>query len=189
MRKFLTLFLVVVLAASAFSGCKANSETPDSGASTPAVSEEKKEVVLSDVVQKVKDAYGENYVPSMVIDEQMLVDLYSINIDDVDEFIGEMPMMSAHVDTFIAIKATEGKGDAIETALNDYREYVVSSAMQYPSNIEKVKASQVVRHGDYVFFVMLGAFDDNLDASEADQAKFAQEQCQIGVDAINSCFA
>ena len=27
--------------------------------------------------------------------------------------------------------------------------------MQYPMNVSKIQASQVVRHGDYVFFVML----------------------------------
>ena len=35
---------------------------------------------------------------------------------------------------------------------------------------------------------MLGGYDDRTDVSEEESVKFAQEQVQIGVDAIDSCF-
>lgn len=59
--------------------------------------------------------------------------------------------------------------------------------MQYPGNMAKVNASRVLRHGDYVFFLMLGAIDD---AAETDEqaATFAEEQTQIAVDAIEAVF-
>ena len=69
---------------------------------------------LSDIVQAVKDAYGENYLPSMEITEDMMSDIYGVNMDNVDEFIAEAPAISAHVDTFIAVKAKEGKGEEVE---------------------------------------------------------------------------
>ena len=60
--------------------------------------------------------------------------------------------------------------------------------MQYPMNLPKINASQVVQNGDYVAFIMLGAINDDMDASEDDQAKFAEEQEKIGVDAFNKYF-
>ena len=46
----------------------------------------------------------------------------------------------------------------------------------------------MVRHGDYVFFVMLGAFDESENSSEEEQQKFAEEQTKIGVDVIAEHF-
>ena len=33
-------------------------------------------------------------------------------------------------------------------------------------NMAKVNSTKVVRHGDYVFFLMLGRYDDRLEATE-----------------------
>ena len=145
-------------------------------------------ILLADVVQAVKDAYGENYLPSTPLDEQMLTDIYGLDMENVEEVIGEAPMISAHVDTFIAVKAKEGKGEAVEKELQEYLDYVVENSVNYPMNVAKVQAAKVVRHGDYVFYVMLGGYDDRTDVSEEESVKFAQEQVQIGVDAIDSCF-
>ena len=37
-------------------------------------------------------------------------------------------MISAHVDTFIAIKAKEGKGEEVEKALTSYRDYLINDS-------------------------------------------------------------
>ncbi|MDD6316503.1 MAG: DUF4358 domain-containing protein, partial [Clostridia bacterium] len=89
----------------------------------------------------------------------------------------------------IVIKAQEGKGESVEKTLSAARDQLVENGMWYPANLAKVNASQVLRQGDYVVFMMLGAVDPNMDASEEDAAKFAQEQMQIGVDAFNKLFA
>ena len=143
---------------------------------------------LQEVYDAVKAAYGENYIPSMMIESQQLSEVYGITAENVESFIAEGPMMSAHVDTFIAIKAVEGKGEEVETQLTAYQTMLQTDSLQYPMNMAKVNSSQVVRHGDYVFFVMLGSFDERENASEEEQLKFAQEQTQIGVDAIAGHF-
>ena len=61
--------------------------------------------------------------------------------------------------------------------------------MTYPMNVAKVQSGKVVRYGDYVFFVMLGDYDDRTDVTEEDNLKFAEEQTQIGLDVIASFFA
>lgn len=185
MKKGFVFLLSIVMIISMLTGCGTPNTSPDSPSGETI---EKTDVALSDVVQAVKDAYGDDYIPSMPIEKEQLADIYSVSVDDIEEFVAEMPMVSVHVDTFIAIKAKTGKGESIEKQLNEYRDYLISNALQYPSNISKVQSSQVVRHGDYVFFVMLGAFNENADATEEDQNTFAVEQVQRGITAIDSCF-
>ena len=194
MKKTLICTLAALFAVATIAGCSSNT-TSSSASSTvsseaPVSSEVAAvDVSISEVHEAVKAAYGDNYVPSMPFEEPQLKELFGVNTDNVEEFILEGPMMSAHIDMFAAVKAKEGKGEEVESELNAYRDMLVSDTMQYPSNLAKIAASQVIRHGDYVFFVMLGAFNEDMEATEDEQAKFAQDQTQIGVDAINAFFA
>ena len=56
-------------------------------------------------------------------------------------------------------------------------------------NMTKLEASQVITHGDYVFFVMLGGADMEAEEQGADAAlKSAKENNQIAVDVIAGFF-
>ena len=141
------------------------------------------QAVLDEIHAAVKEAYGENYIPSAAFDEQGMKELFGINSDLYDSFIAEGPMISVHVDTFVAVKAKEGKGEEVAQHLNDYRDSQLNGAMQYPMNLPEIEASQVVRHGDYVFFVMLGT------PSEEAALESAKENTQIAIDIIDGFFA
>ncbi|MBR5558968.1 MAG: DUF4358 domain-containing protein [Oscillospiraceae bacterium] len=154
-------------------------ETPEE---TPAGEVDPK---LTQLHEGLKEAYGENYLPSMPLDETMMSEVIGINMENVESFIAEMPMMSAHVDTFIGIKAKEGKADQVEEELKAYHNNIVENSMQYPMNEGKVKASQVVRKGDYVFMMMLGQIPDE---TITDTAAFGKEQMQIGLDKLEEIF-
>lgn len=192
MKQKMICTLAALIAMASIAGCSSTSTSSSISSSVSSEisssSEAESNVSISDIHEAVKAAYGENYVPSTIFEEQQLKEVYGVNMDNVEEFIMEGPMMSAHVDLFAAIKAKEGKGEEVESELNSYRDALVNSTMQYPSNLAKINASQVIRHGDYVFFVMLGAFNDDMDAPEEEQAKFAEDQVKIGVDTIDSFF-
>ena len=76
----------------------------------------------------------------------------------------------------------------MQQELQAYLDYVQENALQYPMNTAKVQAAQVVRHGDYVFYVLLGGYDERADVTEEESVTFAKEQVQIGLDAIASFF-
>ena len=163
--------------------------TSSSESNSSEVSEELTgDATLNDIYAAVKEAYGENYLPNMAVQSQQLQEVYGINTENVDEFIMEIPMISAHVDIFGAFKAKEGKGEEVEQELLAYQDKLVNESLQYPMNQAKVNSSQVVRHGDYVFFVMLGAIDESENSTEEQANEFAQKQTQIAVDTINSFF-
>lgn len=145
------------------------------------------DVKLSEVHEKVKAAYGEDYLPNMQAEKADVATKTGVPEADIEECIAEFPLMSAQVDTFIAIKAAQGKGESVEKALNAYRDTLVSDTLTYPMNQEKVKASRVVRHGDYVFFLLLGATEEVEDGQDP-TADFAGKQVQKGVDAVEEFF-
>ena len=143
-------------------------------------------VPITDIVEAVKTAYGENYVANMELDATMLEELYGVKPEMYTEVYGAMPMMSAQVDTFIAVRAAEGQADAVEAALNGYRDYLVADTFQYPMNLPKIAGSKVYRNGDYVFFIMLGTMPmEVIDQGDEAAKAHAEEQNQIAIDTIN----
>lgn len=147
------------------------------------------DVSLEEIHQAVKDAYGETYYPDMPLDAAMLSDMFGLTEDMYEEVIAEGPMMSANIDMFVGVKAADGQGDAVEEKLNAYRDYQINDAFQYPLNMVKVQASQVIRHGDYVFYIMLGEVPMEVE-EQGDEAilQKAQENTKIGADTINGFF-
>jgi len=105
----------------------------------------------------VTEALGENYWPSMELDAEMLEMFFGVSQDLYEDYMAEMPMTSAQVDTLVIVKAKADKVDAVEEALNAYRKDQIENTLQYPSNVGKVQASIVEKIGNYVVFVQLGA--------------------------------
>lgn len=121
----------------------------------------------------VTDALGENYWPNTAVTPDLLEVLFGISPEMYDDYLAETPMISANVDTLLIIKAKEEQVQAVEEALNAYRDSKVNDTMQYPMNVGKIQASRVERIGNYVCFVQLGA--DTAGESEGDdEAVIAQ---------------
>ena len=104
----------------------------------------------------VTDLLGEDYFPNMMLDPDMFGQLVGITPDMYEDYLAEIPMISTNVDMLIVVKAAEGQADAVEEALNAYRDTQVGNTMQYPQNVGKIQASKVGRVGDYVIFSLLG---------------------------------
>lgn len=177
MKKIWILLMTALLALGLLIACGGKETTTEA-----------KEVPVEDILQAVKDAYGENYLPDTAIDAETLGGMYDINMDLIAELASELPMIGVHPDRVIIAKAVDGKGEELEAEFQALRDYLVEDSFMYPINMAKTQAAQVVRNGDYVAFLLVGAPNDNLDASEEEQLKFAEEQTKIGVDAFNACF-
>lgn len=135
----------------------------------------------------VVQALGEgNYWPDMAMLPDMLEMSFSITSDMYEDYMAEMPMISANVDTLLIVKAKEGKLEAVQSALEAYREAQVGNTMQYPMNVGKVQASRVETIGDYVIYVQLGGDTTGVD-EKGDEAVIAhcQEANDAAVEAIH----
>ena len=176
-NKFLALIMVAVLATSVITGCGNNDSQ------VPEISVESG--MVSTFHEAIKGAYGEQYLPNMSIDDATLTDIYGIEKDLVANYVGEVPMIGTYVDSLIIIEATEGNVDAVETALNTYKDTLLGDSMQYPMNLAKINSSVVYSVDEYVFFIMLGAIDETNEDEDA-QLEFAKAEIQIAIDAIDS---
>ena len=172
MKKILVMLSVVVLVLG-MAGCGNSSEE---GTGT---------LEMGEVKPIVTDLLGDNYFPNMELDPEMLEFVVGITSDMYEEYFAEMPMISANVDTLIVVKAADGQADAVETALNVYRNAQVGNTMQYPQNVGKVQASKVERIGDYVIFTMLGGdVGDILDQGDEVVIAYCQEVNDSVIEAI-----
>ena len=161
-------------------------DSEEAGSSQAEASDEK----LNEIYAAVKEAYGEHYIPSMELDSEMLENIYGISRDWYEACIAEGPMISAHVETFMGFKAVSGQEEDIAAALYDYRDQQLTDGMQYPMNLPKLEASQVLEEDGYVFFVMLGSADTEAEEQGEEAAlESAKANNQIGVDVIEGFFA
>lgn len=180
--------LAVAMTALSLTACggKGDGSSPSG---TTAESVKETVVDLEEVHDSVKEVYGDSYIPSFAYDAQALKDVFGVSEDLYEEFVAEGPMISVHVDTFLALKAKSGKGADLEKALIDYKTGLVESSTQYPMNLSKVQASLVLRHGDYVFFIMLGTPSQEAEAQGEEAAlESAREENQKAVEVIEGFF-
>lgn len=140
---------------------------------------------MTAIRQAVVDTLGENYWPDTQMDPETLEAFYGITPDMYDDYMAEMPMISTNVDTLLIIKAKDDKVEAVEEALNAYRDVQVSNTMQYPMNVGKIQASRIQKYGNFVCFVQLGA-DTNTALESGDEAVIAQcqEQNELALEVI-----
>lgn len=143
----------------------------------------------SEEMQALRDAVaaelGDDYWPNMEMPAEILKSQYGLTEDMYEDYMGEMPMMSAHVDTLLIVKAKEGQADEVKGTLEDYRINLLKNSMQYPMNMGKVQASKVDSEGDYVYFVLLGG-DVTEVAEKGDEAVIAycREQNEKVIDIL-----
>lgn len=176
MKKTILICCIGMLLAGLFAGCK--KEEPVKEVNVP----------VADILQAVKDAYGDSYLPNMDLDAEMLGQMTGLDMEKVEEFAAQTPMISVHPDCVIIVKAKEGQGDTVEEVLNQYRDIRVNDTMMYPMNIAKTQASQVVRNGNYVAYLLVGAVGESEETDEAARLKFAEAETQKAIDAFNGCF-
>lgn len=144
-----------------------------------------KGVSMEDLKAAVVEILGENYWPNTEIPAEMLEGTFGISQDMYEEYFGEMPMISTNVDTMLIVRAKEGQEDAVEEALNTYRDSLVNDTMQYPMNLGKIQASRIEVFGSYICFIQLGG--DTVEASESGEEAVierCQEENEKALDAI-----
>lgn len=143
------------------------------------------DVSTADIVAAVKAQLGENYWPDTDIPAEYLEATYGVSADMYEEVTAQMPMISVNVDTLIIVKAKADQVANVEEALNNYRDFSIEDAMQYPMNLGKVQASEIKTFGNYVCFVQLGA-ETNMDADTETIIKDCQKDNNAALAAVEN---
>lgn len=179
MKRRLNLLLVLFISISFLVACGQEESENEN---------EEIQMDIEDVHKKVKEEFGEDYLPDRSLSLEELSELTGIEEDSVEEYIGEISTKDAYVDTFIAIEAKKDDAYDVAQTLLRYQEYLNEEILNYPMNIAKIKTSKVDRKGDYVFFVMLGApkeFED--EESEEAMEFYHREVSRVQVIINKAC--
>lgn len=141
---------------------------------------------IQEIYEAVKKAYGEAYWPNMQVQGETtyMSETYGLDESWYDAAVAEISMISANVDTFIIIHATEGNLENVQKALTKYQDYLKNDSMQYPMNLPKVQGSRLETVGNYVCFMMLGQVDETAYDSDEEMITAFSELNQIAVDEI-----
>ena len=194
MKKISIIILTMALTLAFITGCskddtKAPSNDIPSSTETEIVdSTNNTEITVDDILNAIKAAYGENYLPNMEFDTESLEMEFGLTSDMYEAVKAELPMISTHADRVVIVKATEGRADDVEAALITAKENKVNDTLQYPMNLPKINSTKIVRNGDFVCFLMVGAINENMDATEEEAKQFAEDEVEKGVNAFNDLF-
>lgn len=211
MKKLTIILLTMTLTIAFITGCSKNdTKTPstdnnvtgntidketDNDNDNPAQTENedsdttnKKDVTVDKILNAIKAAYGENYLPNMEIPAEILESEFGLTPDMYEAVKAEQPMIGTHADRVVVVKATEGRADDVEAALNTARENKINDTFQYPLNLPKINAAKIVRNEDFVCFLLVGAINENMDATEEEAKQFAEDEVEKGVNAFNDLF-
>ena len=179
-RSLYILFVFVITICILFGGCGAEGDNAYSGEQT--------ELAVERIFDKIQKAYGGDYLPDTDMDTQALQEEFALNFAQIDKYKAQISGASTHPDCLLVIKAKQGCGQEVEAQLNKAQQKQIEDAIVYPANSAKIRASRVVRRGDYLAFILLGAINNNTDMTEQQAAEFAAAQTQRGVDAFEDMF-
>lgn len=165
-KKIIAVVLALFCAFGAFAAVTAVEPQVSMEAAT-----KKKTPSLNTVYSAVKKAYGNDYLPNMRLTKDDVKTRYGISSSWYSGVIAEVPMISAHSDELVIVKAKNSSAKKkIKSALAAYQKKLKEDTFQYPANQLKLQASRVYAKGNYVCFFSLGKISD-AQASQSDESK------------------
>lgn len=140
------------------------------------------------VFTEVRTALGDNYFPNMPMTSDYFEMVYGVNPADVDVAYGEMPMISTNIDTLVGFVAKEGSVENVVASLENYINVMKEDTFQYPMNLAKIPAMEVVTVDNYVFLVATfgDVFGENQEPTDAEILAIAEANVATTVDTIKS---
>ena len=175
--------------------CTAGAVTPGTTGNTPvcveaATKKAKKAPSINKVYNAVKNAYGDNYLPNMKMDEKEIKERYGVSSKWYTAAIAEVPMISTNADTLVIVKSKDAKSKKkIKSALKKYQDDLIKDTHQYPMNQLKIQASRIYTKGDYVCFIMLGNISNKQEEQSEEKVIAAyKKQNEKAVDAIRKLY-
>jgi predicted small lipoprotein YifL len=153
------------------------------------VETQKVPVGLAEIVNTLKSTLGESYLPNYVMGQEEFNALTGLTSDMYEEFYAEVPMIGTHVDKLFVVRTTDVP--AVKEAFEAYKTAQIEDAMQYPMNKVKVENAVVTSHEDFVFYYILGGYNDEIIEDETKtpeelEAMQAEAETAWAVEANNT---
>ncbi len=177
MKKFIALSLVATMLLT-LTACSSSEEETTSEDTTQTTTESTQTEDATETTQDspydVNDALAaintanvmNDYTAAMVEDNLVVMGLDS---SLYKSFAGTILKLEPGAGINLVVEANEGKAGEVETILNDYKDYLISSqelyAADFPSLFEKIENARIVSKGNYVIFVVAVDLADNTEVN------------------------
>lgn len=164
MKKILVLVLAAVLLLSV-AACGDNKNAPGTIKDGKSLQD-----VLDAVDAKFNEKYPGDYgaVPMrMPIDEQYISDFMALDGTSYDEYAGSVAGVMLRSDALFAIKAKEGRVEAVRQAVEKQLSAITAQFEFYPvsGSYDRAKAGEAYVKGNYVFLIIVGASDPDVEGA------------------------
>lgn len=95
------------------------------------------------------------------VDDAMLKDLYMIDPENVEAYVGETSLVNIQAFDILVVQAKEGKVEDVKAALEQRKQNRISEFEFYPvnGNDEHTKNALVLTSGDYAILVVCDNYD------------------------------
>lgn len=145
------------------------------------------DVPMEELRAAVVEIIGDNYWPNNAVAEADFQEIYGLTQDMYEDYFAEEALVETSADAMVIVKAAPGKAEAVEKALNDYRDKLVDETGATPENAAKANASRIEIYGSYVCFVQLGAdLATLMEQGEDVVMTRCQEENEKALDAIRT---
>ncbi len=129
----------------------------------------KAETTLEDIIMNLGEEMGIT-MPTK-LDETTLKDTFGIEPEWVEEYYGEYAAANTSADHLLAFKVKESHIEDVKKALEARREAIVQGFEEsLVSELDKARNATIVEKGNYIFFVIAGDANADLD-KEVNKAK------------------
>ncbi len=163
MKKLLSTIIAIALTGAMFAGCNtAEPGVPQLKSGESLVS------VFNAIEADFVATHGTDGAPMMSmpapLDDTLMTDLIGFNLEsDVEEYHAVMAGMMPGFAEIIAVKAKEGKIDAVVEVLNNRKASLEAQYETYPvmGNYDRATNSEVYVKGNYAFLLAIGAADQS----------------------------
>ena len=115
---------------------------------------------MDDFMTAMKDLYSD--LSLTPIDDAMLKDLYMVDPENVDSYVGEMSMINVQAFDILVVKAKEGKVEDVKASLEERKQNRISEFEFYPvnNNDENTKNALVLTSGDNAILVICDNYEE-----------------------------
>ncbi len=161
-KRMLIRFLSLLILLQVFSSCQKEEGSARLKAGESLVS----------FINCIQSSFEDYDIPfSAEIDDTSLQELFYIDPEDVEAYIGFYSRAITSVDNLLAVQAKEGKIERILSGMQQRQEDLKANFKEYlPAQYEKACAGQIVTKGDFAVFILLGDLQSDWNA-QYQQAK------------------
>ena len=113
---------------------------------------ESAELNLEDLNKKFATMAPFDEMASMDIDSTMLTDVFQIDEDLLEGYVGKFPMMMVHASMYLVVEAKDGEVETVKTQVETYASaYEAQWEMYLPEQYELVKDRKCGVSGNFVY--------------------------------------